>query len=106
MDLNMAIVCGTIAADPEVNYFNSGGANVRVLITTKTETPRRRVDVIPVTYWFETDEDNKMALDLKRGERIWVTGTIQRRFWSEGANRSRIEIVAHAIDRKEAEVPA
>ncbi|MEA2010868.1 MAG: hypothetical protein U9N78_09190, partial [Actinomycetota bacterium] len=34
----------------------------------------------------------------ERGDRIWIAGSIQRRFWSDDhSRRSRIEVVAHHV---------
>lgn len=96
MDLNLVVLCGRIAADPEVRIFDSGTRLIRYLITVRSEAPRRRVDVIPVTLWDPTGEqvDDPGA----RGERIWVCGSAQRRFWeSPDGRRSRIEVVAEQI---------
>lgn len=96
MDLNIVVIAGSLAAAPEVRSFDNGSSLVRILVTTRAEEPRRRVDVIPVVLW-DADED---AMSLERGERVWVAGAVQRRFWSDDHNRrSRIEVVAHHIQR-------
>ena len=36
---------------------------------------------------------------LERGDRIWVVGSAQRRFWdSNGGRRSRLELIAHYME--------
>jgi single-stranded DNA-binding protein len=101
MDLNLVVLSGTLAAPPETRVFDSGTRLIRYLVTVRTETPRRRIDVLPVTLWEPGDE---VARDLERGRRVWVAGSAQRRFW-EGPDgrRSRIEIVAEQVTHDPAE---
>jgi len=96
MDLNIVVIAGRLAAAPEVRSFDNGSNLVRYLVTTRAEEPRRRIDVIPVVLW----DAGQQALSLERGERVWVAGAVQRRFWSDDhSRRSRIEVVARSIQR-------
>lgn len=102
MDLNIVVLCGRIAAEPEIRRFPSGSTLIRFLVTTRSTTPRRRVDVIPVTLW-EPHEELLSATDLA-GRGLWVCGAVQRRFWSaDGGRASRIEIVAHVVEVRDEE---
>lgn len=94
MDLNLVVMSGRLAAPPELRVFESGARLVRYLVTVCTDAPRRRVDVLPVTRWEPPDD----VLLPEVGQRVWVAGTVQRRFWSnpEG-RRSRLEVVAEQI---------
>ena len=97
IDLNLTIVAGRLAAKPEVRIFEGGGTLMRMLVTTRTEEPRRRIDVVPVVMW---DADMDEFGDLERGDRVWISGAIQRRFWSDdNSRRSRIEVVAKHVER-------
>lgn len=100
LDLNLVVLCGRLATDPEIRTFDSGSRLLRMLITVRAEAPRKRVDVIPVTYWDPPDE---IVDDLpERGRRIWVCGSAQRRFWeSTDGRRSRVEIVAEEVNVKD-----
>jgi single-stranded DNA-binding protein len=94
MDLNLVVIAGRLAAAPEVRTFEGGSTLVRYLVTTRSEEPRRRIDVVPAVYW-DADESATM---FERGDRIWIAGSVQRRFWSDDhSRRSRIEIVAHHV---------
>ncbi|MEA2023307.1 MAG: single-stranded DNA-binding protein [Actinomycetota bacterium] len=94
MDLNLVVIAGRLAAAPEIRVFDGGSTLVRYLVTTRTEEPRRRIDVVPAVLW-DADED---ATRFERGDRIWIAGSIQRRFWSDDhSRRSRIEVVAHHV---------
>ena len=94
MDLNLVIIAGRLAAAPEVRVFEGGSTLVRYLVTTRSEKPRRRIDVVPAVLW-DADE---AATGFERGDRVWIAGSVQRRFWSDDhSRRSRIEIVAHHV---------
>lgn len=102
MDLNLVVLCGRIATDPEIRVFDSGTRLIRYLITVRSEEPRRRVDVVPVTFWDPTDE--QVDEPGIRGGRVWVCGSVQRRFWeSPDGRRSRLEVVAEQVNLKEVE---
>lgn len=98
MDMNMVLLSGKLAAPPELRKFESGSRLLRSLVTARCDAPRRRVDVIPVTLW-EPAQDHEL-IEAPAGQRVWVLGTVQRRFWSstEG-RRSRLEVVAYHMER-------
>ena len=100
MDCNLVVLSGKIAADPELRVFETGSRLIRYLVTVRSEEPRRRVDVVPVTLWDPPDE---MANQLPApGRHVWVTGMVQRRFWeADEGRRSRLEVVAHQVEVKE-----
>jgi single-strand DNA-binding protein len=102
MDVNIVVLSGRVAAPPEYRVFESGARLLRLLVTVRLEEPRRRLDVIPVTLWDPPDDN----LEHSVGDRIYLTGTVQRRFWSNpDGRRSRLEIIAEYITHKrEAEV--
>jgi len=96
MDLNLVVLAGRLAAAPEVRTFDNGSSLVRYLVTTRSERPRRRIDVVPVVLWDAAEN----GVDLERGDRVWVAGAVQRRFWSDDHNRrSRVEVVAFHVQR-------
>jgi len=99
MDLNLIVLCGRLATDPEMRVFDSGTRLVRYLITVRVDHPRKRVDVIPVTLWDPSDE--LVAEPGEKGDRMWVCGAVQRRYWeSPDGRRSRIEVVAEQVTLK------
>jgi single-stranded DNA-binding protein len=97
MNMNLVVLGGKLAAPPELREFESGSSLIRCLVTVRSEAPRRRVDVVPVTLWDPAPDEPLAA--AAPGRRIWVTGMVQRRFWeaAEG-RRSRLEVVAHHIE--------
>jgi single-stranded DNA-binding protein len=102
MDLNLIVLCGRIATEPEIRTFESGTRLIRYLVTVRSEAPRRRVDVVPVTFWDPTDDE--VAEPGEREQRIWICGSVQRRFWeSPDGRRSRLEVVAEQVNLKDVE---
>jgi len=102
MDLNLIVLCGRLAVEPELKEFDSGSRLVRLLVTVRSDEPRRRVDVVPVTLW---DPPQDLLEDMPdKGRRIWVCGSVQRRFWeSPEGRRSRLEVVAEQVHLKDIE---
>ncbi len=96
MDLNLVVLAGRLAAPPEVRTYESGTVMTKYLVTVRSEDPVARVDVVPVTLWGEEHAD--LAADALPGHRLWVAGSVQRRFWSESeGRRSRLEVVADQV---------
>jgi len=102
MDLNLIVLCGRLAVEPELKEFDSGSRLVRLLVTVRSDEPRRRVDVVPVTLW---DPPQDLLEDMPdKGRRIWVCGSVQRRFWeSPDGRKSRLEVVAEQVHLKDVE---
>jgi len=102
MDLNLIVLCGRLAVDPEIREFDSGSRVARLLVTVRSDVPRKRVDVVPVTWWDPGPEVLEEA--SVKGRRVWVCGSVQRRFWEgEGGRRSRVEVVAEQVHFKDAD---
>jgi single-stranded DNA-binding protein len=100
MDVNLVLLTGTLAAAPEFREYDSGARLLRLLVTIRTEEPRRRVDVLPVTLW-DPPEQLRQA-GLERGRRVWVCGSAQRRFWeAQDGRRNRVEIVAQRVEPRD-----
>lgn len=98
MDLNLVVLCGRVATEPELRAFESGASLLRILLTIRTEQPRARVDLIPVIVWDPPDRltDGSIA----SGDRIWVSGMLRRRFWTDSDSdnkRSRVEVIAQQV---------
>ena len=104
MDQNTVIVAGKLAAPPELREHESGARQIRLLVTTRTDTPRRRVDVIPATLWEDPSADLNIdeLASATVGAGVMVIGSLQRRFWSTAdGRRSQLELVASSIDIEE-----
>jgi single-strand DNA-binding protein len=102
MNLNLVVLAGRLAAPPELRSFESGSRLYRYLVTIRSESPHRRVDVVPVTQW---DPDaNLVENPPEPGTRVWVAGSVQRRFWTQEAGRhSRLEVVASDVQIRDEE---
>lgn len=101
MDIDLVVVCGRVAAEPEQRTFDSGSKMMRLLVTVRSEEPVRRIDVIPVTVWDPAEDlwDRPPTV----GDRVWISGAVQRRFWDDtSGRRSRLDVVAHHVNRIEA----
>jgi single-stranded DNA-binding protein len=100
MDLNLVVLCGRLAVEPELRTFESGTRLIRLLVTVRSDWPKRRVDVVPVTLWDPAEElIDEMPV---KGQRIWVCGSAQRRYWeAPDGRRSRLEIVAEQVNVKD-----
>jgi len=97
-DENIVLLSGALAAPAELRRFSSGSAMMRLLLTVRASDPRRRIDVVPVVLW-DPDEE-LLHPPLARGDRLWVSATVQRRFWSApDGKQSRVEIVARSAGR-------
>ena len=100
MDHNLIEMCGRLAVDGELRVFDSGARLIRYLVTVRVDHPRKRVDVVPVTLWDPaTDLVNEPG---SKGDRVWVCGSVQRRYWENpDGRRSRIEVVAEQVNFKD-----
>lgn len=102
MDLNLTVLCGRLQVDGELRVFDSGVRLIRYLVRVRVDYPRRRIDVIPVTLW--DPPDDLVDEPGQKGERIWVCGSLQRRYWeSPDGRRSRVEVVAEQVNFKDIE---
>jgi single-stranded DNA-binding protein len=97
VEYNLVTLAGRLAIDPEERTFESGAHLVRYLVTVRSDTPRRRVDVIPVTLWDPSPDH--VGPKLSRGDRVMIVGMVQRRFWqAPDGRRSRVEVIAHHVE--------
>ena len=97
MDLNLAVISGSLSTAPEVRTFESGARLARYLVVVRSAEPRKRTDVVPVVQW--EPPDPAAVEELDRGDRIWTVCQVQRRFWSAAeGRRSKLEIVAHHVE--------
>ena len=97
MDLNLVVLSGTLAVEPELHRFDSGKRRLDYLVTVRTMIGgRNRTDTIKVKFW---DPPARLVRKkLIRGDRLWIAGTVQRRFWSTlDGKRSQLEIVASQV---------
>ncbi len=97
MDFNVIVLCGRLAAPPELRTLDSGSRLLRLLLAIESSIPRSRVDAIPVHHW---DPPQELIDELPEpGGVVWAAGSLQRRFIdAPGARRSRLEVIAHHVE--------
>lgn len=97
-DYNMVTISGRLAATPEYRQFDSGSDRYKIIVTVRQNEPVSRLDLIPVTIWQPDETTRRQLDDAQTGSRVWLTGSVQRRFWdSADGRRSRLEVVANAV---------
>ena len=97
MDMNIVVLFGKLAAPPELRTFESGSSFIRALVTVRTSSPRRRVDVVPVIMW-DPEADHPLLAAAAQTS-VFAVCSVQRRFWTAAEGRqSRLEIVARHIE--------
>jgi single-stranded DNA-binding protein len=93
MDVNELALKGRLAAAPDYRVLESGSRMARLLVAVRSEEPHSRLDVLPVVWW--APEDEFVAAPPEVGSRVWITGSVQRRYWeSADGRRSKLEVVA------------
>jgi single-stranded DNA-binding protein len=101
-DMNLAVLCGSLATEPELRTYESGARALHFLVTTRAQEPRRRrVDVVPVV--LSDPPDELVDYPFRAETRVFVTGSVQRRSYeSPAGRRSRIEVIADEVSTAEA----
>ncbi len=95
-DMNLALLCGRLATEPELRIYDSGTRALHFLVATRAPDPRRRIDVVPVVLWDPPDE--LMDYPFRAETRVYVTGSVQRRSYdSPAGRRNRIEVFADQV---------
>lgn len=95
MDINLALINGRIAVPAMIDIDPDGGRVLRMLVLVRSER-RRRIDIIPVRMADPADELS--ADELGAGRRVFVAGSLIRRYSSDGLNAGgRMEVAADSI---------
>lgn len=98
-DLDLAVIVGTLSADPVERALPSGSVLFRYEVTVRDRSP---ADTVPVT-WL----DPRRPPAFVAGDRVVVVGRIRRRFFrAGGATRSATEVLAASISRPRSTVGA
>lgn len=92
VDLDLAVVIGTLSSDPVVSTLPSGSVLYRYEVTARHAGG---TDSVPVS-WFDPTRPPALAA----GDRVAVVGAVRRRFFRAGGmTRSATEIVASSVAR-------
>jgi single-stranded DNA-binding protein len=94
VDINVVVLVGRLSAPPEIS--NDENTVVRLLIASRSDAPTKRLDLLPVVWWNPTSDELSRIPPV--GARVWVTGSVQRRYWEgRDGRRSRIELIAEQV---------
>jgi single-strand DNA-binding protein len=93
---NIAVIRGSIRAEPVSRELPGGGVVVQFDIATTTESDGRQLAVSVPIAW--NDPRPTQLGVLAAGSAVLVVGTVRRRFFRVGgATQSRTEVVADAV---------
>lgn len=99
--LNVVVLIGRVATDPELKYTPSGIAvtSFRIAVNRgfKKEGAEQETDFIDVVAWRKTAEF--VSSYLNKGRLVAVQGRLQIRTWvtDDGGKRSKAEVVADQV---------
>jgi single-strand DNA-binding protein len=101
--MNTVTVVGNLTRDPELRYTPTGQAVVKFSVpvnrfyTNRNGEKVEQTDFFTVNAWRSLAEN--VALSLKSGARVLITGRIQSRTWEteDGTKRTAVEIEAEEV---------
>ncbi len=102
-DENSVRLCGRVSAPPQERVLPSGDHLVafRLVVRRSGDAPlgsRATVDVIDVSCWAAATR--RVALSLRAGDRIEISGALRRRFFrGPGQVQSRYDVEAATVRR-------
>ncbi len=93
---NIAVIRGSVRAEPTVRELPGGGVVVQFDVATTTECDGRQLSVSVPIAW--NDPTTTQLGVLFGGAEVLVVGTVRRRFFRVGGvTQSRTEVVADAV---------
>jgi single-strand DNA-binding protein len=93
---NIAVIRGSVRAEPAVRELPGGGVVVQFDVATTTESDGRRL-VVSVPIAWNSPTATQLGVVVS-GSDVLVVGTVRRRFFRVGgATQSRTEVVADAV---------
>ena len=91
MDCNFVALGGRLVATPDVD---DAGRVSSLLVTVRSDHPTSRVDVVRVA----VEEPDPHLAAVPAGTRLWIAGSLRRRFRHGSMCRtSRIEVASTAV---------
>ena len=101
MDLNLAVIAGTLSAPPGASAPSRVAPRLaRYLVTVRSTEPRkRRVDVVPVVHLGPARYRDPATKSSTAATACGSSATVQRRFWNADrtGGAASLEIVAHHV---------
>ena len=100
--VNKVILVGNLGSDPEVKYFDNGGAVANFSIATTESYTNKNGERIETTEWHRIELWEGLAKVaekyLKRGSQIYIEGKIKtERYEKDGIEKSFIKIRANTM---------
>lgn len=93
---NIAVIRGSIRAEPAVRELPGGAVVVQFDVATTTESDGRQLSVSVPIAWNDPTAPQRGV--LAAGSEVLVVGTVRRRFFRVGGvTQSRTEVVADAV---------
>ena len=93
MDLNHVVLSGLIVAPPEQRTDHRGNRSRRLLVSVRTDDPRR-LDVVRVRQF-----DHPLDEEVEAGDRVVVIGRLERGFADVPTGLdNRIDVVASSLE--------
>jgi single-strand DNA-binding protein len=93
---NIAVIRGSVRAEPTVRELPGGGVVVQFDVATTTESDGRQLSVSVPIAW--NDPTAAQLGVLAGGSEVLVVGTVRRRFFRVGGvTQSRTEVVADTV---------
>lgn len=96
---NRVILIGSLTRDPEIRYNPKGERVVKMTVAI----PNRHGSEMPADYFdvmaFWRDQRDPME-KLKKDQWVLIEGKVKQRRWKtpEGQSRTRVEIIADAVE--------
>lgn len=88
VDLNVAVLRGTVSSDPKVRDLPSGSSVTNVEVTTRIDDGTCSVPVVV----------HDTTVTIAAGDEVVVVGQVARRFFrAGGVTQSRTEVVARTV---------
>jgi single-strand DNA-binding protein len=101
---NLSLLSGNLTRDPEIRYLKDGTACATFGLAVDRRWQDREsgewaeaTSFFDVACWRELAEH--VALSIRRGSRVLVSGRLEQRSWTgeDGRLRSRVELVADDV---------
>lgn len=101
--VNKVILIGNLGSDPEVRYFDNGGAVAKFSIATTESYTNKSGERVENTEWHRIELWEGLAKVaekyLKKGNQVYIEGRIRTDSWTdkEGQQRTGVTIRANTL---------
>ena len=101
--VNKVILIGNLGSDPEVRYFDNGGAVAKFSIATTDSYTNKSGERVESTEWHRIELWEGLAKVaekyLKKGNQVYIEGRLRTDTWTdkEGQQKSGVTIRANSL---------